>query len=74
MTGDEIPHDLLSAAADWIPCSFCDGWWCRIHDMHAHDCPCPPVDEWDCDPYVENYPTCPEGGRETTVHIPSEHA
>ena len=39
---------LLSA---WARCQCCDDFWCNIHQMHAHDCECPPIDEWDRDPY-----------------------
>lgn len=37
--------------APWIKCQFCDEFWCTIHDQHACDCPCPPIDEWEIDPY-----------------------
>jgi hypothetical protein len=35
----------------WIPCPCCECFWCSRHGMHAHDCPCPPIEEWDEDPY-----------------------
>ena len=34
----------------WVPC-ICENYWCLIHGMHAHDCPCPPIEEWETDPY-----------------------
>ena len=38
--------------ACWIPCPNCDEFWCTIHDQHAYECPCPPIEEWgDADPY-----------------------
>lgn len=37
-------------SGSWVPC-VCGEWVCLIHGGHAADCPCPPVDEWDCDPY-----------------------
>ena len=37
----------------WIPCPGCDEFYCTIHQMHACDCDCPPVDEWETDPYSE---------------------
>lgn len=38
----------------WIPCpEGCGEFWCNIHDMHACDCDCPPIDEWKVDPYTE---------------------
>jgi hypothetical protein len=36
----------------WVPCP-CGNFMCLLHDQHAHDCPCPPVDEMDHDPYAE---------------------
>ena len=39
----------------WTPCACCDNYICNIHGMHAHDCPCPPVDEWEArgeSPYI----------------------
>lgn len=42
--------------ACWMPCS-CDNYWCVKHDEHAHDCPCPSIDEWgDVDPYLADDP------------------
>jgi hypothetical protein len=38
----------------WIPCpENCGNYWCQIHNEHAHDCPCPPVEEWEQSPYEE---------------------
>ena len=35
----------------WVACT-CGEWLCTIHEgEHAWECACPPVDEWDCDPY-----------------------
>jgi hypothetical protein len=30
----------------WVPCQMCDYFWCNVHELHAHDCPCPPVENW----------------------------
>lgn len=35
----------------WVPCECCDEFVCTIHNQHACDCPCPPIDEWEKDPY-----------------------
>ncbi len=41
----------------WIPCpDDCGEFWCRIHNTHAYDCACEPIEEWDCDPYVTGGP------------------
>lgn len=40
--------------AAWIPCECCENFLCTIHGTHAHDCECPPIDEWDIDPYSES--------------------
>ncbi len=37
----------------WIPCPDCGEFWCNLHDMHAFECECPPVDEWRTDPYSD---------------------
>ena len=37
-------------APAWVPCD-CGGFWCSIHDEHVHDCPCPPIEDWEVDPY-----------------------
>ena len=35
----------------WTPCGCCPEFWCSIHEAHAWECPCPPVEEWALDPY-----------------------
>lgn len=30
----------------WSRCPCCEDYWCSIHQQHAHDCPCPPVEDW----------------------------
>lgn len=30
----------------WEPCEACGEFWCNVHEMHAHDCDCPALDEW----------------------------
>ena len=40
----------MSSAA-WVPCECCGEFYCTIHDKHAFECDCPPVDEWPLDPY-----------------------
>lgn len=37
----------------WIPCPCCDEFQCTIHQEHAFECPCPPIEEWTVDPYTE---------------------
>lgn len=36
----------------WEQCGCCDEFWCNIHDMHAFECDCPPIEEWNSDPYM----------------------
>jgi hypothetical protein len=38
--------------APWEPCPDCPEYWCNIHGMHAFECECPPVEEWDTNPYA----------------------
>ena len=37
----------------WVKCKTCEGFVCMIHRMHVHDCPCPPIEEWDRSPYKD---------------------
>ncbi len=37
--------------AAWTECACCEDYWCNVHDEHAYDCDCPPLDEWETDPY-----------------------
>lgn len=36
----------------WLPCPCCEDFLCTIHRMHAHDCECPAIEEWETDPYT----------------------
>lgn len=29
----------------WVPCLDCDEYWCRIHDEHVWECPCPGIED-----------------------------
>jgi hypothetical protein len=43
---------LFGLTAIWVRCETCDNFWCTIHEMHVHDCPCPPVEEWWASPHL----------------------
>lgn len=48
----------MSTAA-WVPCDFCECFWCRIHQLHVWECDCPSLEEWiedGVDPYSEGGP------------------
>ena len=53
----EAGHSPLKPTATWIPC-VCEAgvFRCVIHKQHVHDCPCPPIDQWETDPYTEPIP------------------
>lgn len=39
----------------WYRCEDCENFLCSIHGIHAHDCDCPSLEEWDeagIDPYT----------------------
>lgn len=39
----------------WVPCDSCDDMFCEVHQTHAWDCSCPPIDDWveaGYDPYL----------------------
>jgi len=47
----------------WIRCG-CTEYWCREHGMHAHECDCPPIEEWEGSPYGQAGDSWrPPGGR-----------
>lgn len=36
----------------WIQCPCCDEKWCTLHQIHAFECECQPIEEWENqDPY-----------------------
>lgn len=37
----------------WVKCR-CENYWCNIHKKHAHECECPPIDDWTTDPYTDH--------------------
>jgi len=60
----------------WTRCECCEDFWCNIHDQHAYDCDCPPIDEWETDPYglQEQGPAAQPVAIQGTVIGRSEHA
>jgi len=36
----------------WMPCECCEEFVCTIHGGHVAECECPPIEEWECDPYA----------------------
>jgi len=38
--------------AIWTRCACCDDYLCAIHGGHAHECPCPAVEDWTLSPYL----------------------
>jgi len=51
-TSTELARD--ASAGRWVRCSLCPEYWCQLHGQHAHDCDCPPVEDWPAgtSPYV----------------------
>ena len=42
----------------WVRCTACGDYLCLVHPgRHVADCDCPPVDEWERDPYSCGGPT-----------------
>ena len=33
----------------WERCPCCEDYWCNLHETHAFQCGCPPVDDWQAD-------------------------
>ena len=45
---------LVGWLGAWVPCKGgCGEYWCKLHDMHAFECACPPIEEWTVNPYGE---------------------
>ena len=38
-------------ATPWKICHCCSDYWCIKHQRHAHECECPPIEEWTASPY-----------------------
>ena len=41
----------VPSVAAWTECACCEDYWCNVHNEHAYDCDCPPLEEWETDPY-----------------------
>ena len=50
------PDRRLTTPA-WVRCECCPEFWCSIHQRHAFECDCPPIEEWETDPYTERVMT-----------------
>lgn len=37
----------------WVFCENCEDYLCSIHRVHVYECDCPPIEEWEVDPYAE---------------------
>ena len=50
----------IPSQAPWVPCQeMCGAFWCAMREMHAHDCECPPIEDWETDPYSPTGPHSP---------------
>ncbi len=47
--GGKVSDLRISPA--WERCPCCENFWCNRHQMHAHDCDCPPIEKWEPTPY-----------------------
>ena len=56
--GDDAERHVAGGQTElacWTPCPCCEDFICNLHGAHAHDCPCPPVEDWHAigaDPYI----------------------
>ena len=50
----EFSH--VNQKARWVRCDHCGEFWCRLHDQHAYECVCPPIEKMTFDPYTEPGP------------------
>jgi hypothetical protein len=51
---DQTPRQAAAAIDPpaWMRCLCCDEFICTVHGDHVADCECPPIDEWETDPYA----------------------
>ena len=43
---DYVPLDEGELYGRWIQCDMCDEMWCMAHGLHAFECSCPSMDEF----------------------------
>lgn len=58
----------------WVACQ-CGEMFCNVHNMHAFECPCPPVEEWETSPYstpIETAGIQPAAGPAGPLTTPDE--
>jgi len=50
---DQTPRQAAAAIDPpaWMECQCCEDFICTIHGLHVYECDCPPIDEWDANPY-----------------------
>ncbi len=48
--------DIRRESPAWVRCECCENYWCLAHALHAHDCSCPPFEEWSKSPYESGIP------------------
>lgn len=51
---DEIGKAVIEWKAGgrcWVKCSCCEEYICGIHGTHVFECTCPPLIDWNIDPY-----------------------
>ena len=42
----------------WVDCLYCENQWCLLHEVHAFECSCPPIEEWGGDDPKEQEGEC----------------
>ena len=49
----EMPRQKQAVSRPiWERCG--ENFWCNRHHAWAYECECPPIEEWDRDPYSES--------------------
>jgi hypothetical protein len=66
-----VAHHWQATRAPWEPCPCCENFLCTIHEMHAHDCDCPSIEEWETDPYFRPDPLTATAGAPTSNATPT---
>lgn len=53
---DDVRALISATTIAWIPCPYCEDYWCIIHEKHAFECDCPDLEECEAqgwNPYLQ---------------------
>jgi hypothetical protein len=42
----KLVTDDVEQLPAWVRCESCEDFYCTIHELHAFECDCPPLEVW----------------------------